>query len=316
MNVFLPGTGVVGEQIRALYLAIRRKPGQTRQTLGQDLDLPATTLNRLIDPLSAAGLIETWDQAESTGGRRAGLLRTADGARRLVGLDIGPRDSQLLAFDLGLSILAQEPLPAAENWRSADPVRLTGQACRKLFDRMGWALNTLVGLGIVRDPAEQETASRESIAARLSNQLGCAVEYVSRAETSLMATVWRQMDPADDRALFACLDQSIRYAVVGDARSTASSSDPWRLLDFWLAGPEQRGRLVPLADLATSAGMLARFRALKSDSELSSDDWLRAVRANKKKPVRSSKMPYKRLPPSWSTCRRSTRRARFVCPEP
>ena len=136
MGGLFSGNLAVQEQSRLLFRCILANQPVTRPLVLSQLNLPPTSLNRALDRLLAAGLIEVIGQADSTGGRPASLFRVRRDARRMLGISLpaNPQEPiRLMLLDLALKPIAQcalEWAPAALNasvGNPAGPARNLGQ---------------------------------------------------------------------------------------------------------------------------------------------------------------------------------------------
>jgi len=117
----------------------------TRQELSDALSISLPTLGQHLEELVGEGLVDSSQRFESTGGRRAQVLRIVPDARFALGVEVGAGHPRLVAVDLRgqeLAAVSPEQLP---------PDRLgptLKEAVQALLDREGLDHRRLLGIGV------------------------------------------------------------------------------------------------------------------------------------------------------------------------
>ncbi|MDW7657087.1 MAG: hypothetical protein SCM11_07925 [Bacillota bacterium] len=292
------------EQARSLYVLIRRQEGITRQMLSEQLDMPATSLNRALDRQLQLGLIEEYGFADSTGGRRPGLYRIVSQAYYLFGLDLSGA-----AGHLALQVVEQIDLPGIDLLLEEGLGDVICRSCRVILDRQGISADKLLGLGVgwsapVVHAAEAsgadvdvpglkdgipdhesrpgEHTALSPVFADISAALGIPVFSLRGADAALYAGLWQQNSLADGTFLYLSAGRSIRYAMAvrGQLHVTGLTTDSiGDLVVPWSMHPEGQR----LDQVATIPAMVRRFRKSKNDKTLDWSDFCLAAAAGKKK---------------------------------
>ena len=269
----------LAEQARALYVTIRRQEGITRQMLSDQLGLPATTLNRALDKQIRLGLIEEYDWADSTGGRRPGLYRVVADARYLLGLHLGLESGELVLTDLLLRPLGRSLLPGIETILIEGLEKTVRQAVIDLAGER--APDKLLGLGFNQSAWHLEPDLTAACQA-LQQALGIPVMNLSGTEPALFAALWLEGSAGSDHVLYLSLGDAIRASVVRRGTLHPEPLDV-RQLDTWQAADPDSIGYCRLAHVCARPGILRRFRQIKHDAELTWPDFSKAALAGKKK---------------------------------
>ena len=91
--------------VRALW---EHTDGLSRTDLARDLGLSRSTVSAIVGGLISSGLVVESHHAESTGGRRAIVLRFNDAHQNVIGLDIGSSHLTAARLDLRGRVLSRE----------------------------------------------------------------------------------------------------------------------------------------------------------------------------------------------------------------
>ncbi len=282
MKGFFQGSAAMIGQARALYVLIRQKDGVTRQYLSDYLKMPATSLNRALERQLSLGLIEEYDLALSSGGRRPGLYRTAGQAYYLLGLDLSGSKKNLVLTDLKLQIIGRTSLPetgeAADAGLTAaicEQCRLLSASCQVPFDRV-------LGLGIVKAGQTAAVADNAGPAADIGAELKKPVFMLDGNDASPYAGLWQQRTQAGKPYFFLSIDEDIRFGQALQGQMQAGG----------LSGRSIGRLLVPLSgktgghsldQIAGPSALMRHYRRIKDDNNLTWDDFRQAVQENKKK---------------------------------
>lgn len=302
MSLFQGSRSLI-EQARALYVLIRRQEGITRQMLSEQLNMPATSLNRALDRQLQLGLIEEYGLADSTGGRRAGLYRIVSQAYNLFGLDLSGAAGHLVLTDLSLQVLDQVDLPGIDQLLAEGLSAVVCRSCQTLLDRQGLSREKVLGLGIGwASPAAQEAAADfaepgesapapdgqpeqthlKGLFADIAATLSLPVFAQRGADAALYAGLWQQRSLADSTFLYLSAGQSIRYAMAvrGQLHRSGLATDS---IGDLLVPDLQHSGSQRLDQVATIPAMLRRFRKSKNDKTLDWPAFCQAAESGKKK---------------------------------
>lgn len=298
------------EQARSLYVLIRRQEGITRQMLSDQLEMPATSLNRALDRQLQLGLIEEYGFADSSGGRRPGLYRIVKQAYYLFGLDLSGAAGHLVLTDLSLQMVDQIDLPGIDQLLAEGLSDVICRSCRIIMDRQGLTAGRLLGLGIGwsspgnrtaetvgaetdetaaahGQPQDHETQPGDHTAllaafTEISTALGVPVYTLRGADAALYAGLWQQNSLAAGTFLYLSAGRSIRYAMAvrGQLHEDGLTTDS--IGDLIVPGP-LRPEGQRLDQIATIPAMVRRFRKSKSDKTLDWPAFCQAAESGKKK---------------------------------
>ncbi len=289
LSRLFPGNHTTLEQTQLLYQRIYHCPDLTRQALAEQMDLPATTLNRTLDRLIALGLVSAESQGASSGGRRPDLFRIIPGARSLLGIELNGAASRLVLTDLCLTPIGDESLAG---WPGCEPVQripwLIGQiksACQKY--KVG--LEQVLGIGLV-GPDVTATATEPDTNTNLADISLVAVlqhhlQMPAWATDPILAATWAGILPVN-----STVDQPMQYWFIDDAILLGSvekifPSSSWQALpvSHLQAADPAGGQAVTLAAMTTRPGLVHQFQQLKNDTALTWTDLLAAASQGKKK---------------------------------
>jgi predicted NBD/HSP70 family sugar kinase len=139
---------IASRNAKQIYASIRRQGTMSKLDLMQASGLTGSTLTRILDELTAQGLLEEVGFGESTGGRRPILYQTNATYGYALGLDISRTYSKLVLTDLHLRKLQ------SHTWvmdAAMTPDRLIHEAAAKaqeMIAAQGIPADQVLGLGI------------------------------------------------------------------------------------------------------------------------------------------------------------------------
>lgn len=280
-----------GDQIRTLFTLIRQQDGITRQQLSDRLQIPATTLNRLINRLMNLGLIQEAGLADSSGGRRPSLYSIAETPYRLLGLDISAARSQLVLINLRLVILDQVDLPGLAELPAAGLIEQISDAIGRLLERQSVEAVHVLGLGIGwaaaadQDPdgaPDRLPVYLRDLLSRITSSWNFPVSTVRGADAALYAGLWLDRSLSDRHLLYFSIGRNIRAGLAwqGQFHQTGLTTDQVNRLKL---GINRQGGARELGQIATQPAMLERYRQLKKEASLSWLDFCGAAGKGKKK---------------------------------
>lgn len=293
-SMLFSGNLAVQEQSRQLFRCIFTAGRLTRPQILEQLNLPPTSLNRALDRLTEAGLVEVTGQAESTGGRPASLFQIRSDARLMLGISIEPSSPatiHLMMLDLSLRPVVQNRLVLSTG---AAPEAITTAAAElelaaKLILSPDSAVNngtqTLIGIGI--DGCDLlEEADRAELQATLTAHFGCPVLSADGLAGAPFLFGNASNQPEGSVALLS-LDDPIQLvngfnqAIAGNTPATSIGAYP---LPDQLEDKYQPLR--PLRDLLSPTALGLRFALSHNRPELDFEDFCLALKQQKKKAVR------------------------------
>ncbi|MEA4890884.1 MAG: ROK family protein [Clostridiaceae bacterium] len=282
MKGFFQGSAAMVGQARALYVLIRQKEGVTRQYLSERLKMPATSLNRALERQLSLGLIEEYDLAISSGGRRPGLYRVAGQAYYLLGLDLSGPKKNLVLTDLTLQIAGRTILPDSDETAAADPSAVICEQCRLLPASCHVPFDRVIGLGIVRSGQASAAAAETALAGVIGAELNKPVFTLDGNDAALYAGLWQQRAQAEKPYFFLSIGDDIRFGQALQGQMQAGD----------LSGRSIGRLLVPLSDkagghyldqIAGIPALLRHYQRIKDDGNLTWGDFCQAIQENKKK---------------------------------
>jgi predicted NBD/HSP70 family sugar kinase len=269
-------------QARMLYVLIRQQEGITRQVLSEQLDLPATSLNRMLDRQVQAGLIEEYDLAVSTGGRRPGLYRLKKDGRYLLGLDWTDQAGCLVLADTCLQVIATKSWPEFGLWPPLEQLAAIRLVMPRLLDEHGIAAHQLLGLGLSCPSTTDTQATLSDLIHLLEAGGDLTVCPTASRDAAFFAGLWQIREKASENMLFLTFGDSARggmalKGLLHDGLLTTLPIDP-----TIVPLPDKSGGH-ELGQLATIPGLTRRFQRSKEDPDLGWIDLCQAVADGKKK---------------------------------
>lgn len=281
------------DQIRTLFTLVRQQDGITRQQLSDRLQIPATTLNRLINRLMNAGLILEAGLADSSGGRRPGLYSIAGTPFRLLGLDISAAYSRLVMINLQLEVLDYIQLPGLADVAEAELSEKMTDAVTQLLDRQSVRSDDILGMGIGWAAAsDQETEMKADdcpayvwdLRQQIMARWNFPVAALRGADAALYAGLWLDRTLSDRHLLYFSVGRTIRAGMVwqGQFHQTGLATDQVNRL---IINGDRQKSMAELGQIATHPAMLARYRQLKKDDTVSWQDLCSAAAKGKKKAI-------------------------------
>ncbi|MGI6297723.1 MAG: winged helix-turn-helix transcriptional regulator [Saccharofermentanales bacterium] len=298
-SMLFSGNLAVQEQSRQLFRCIFSAGRLTRPQILEQLNLPPTSLNRALDRLTEAGLIEVTGQAESTGGRPASLFQIRSDARLMLGISLEPSSPatiHLMMLDLSLRPVVQNRLilssgnaaveitaAAAELERAA---RLTIPPDSATSDG---AKNDgspyLIGIGIDGFGLLTE-ADQAALQTALTAHFSCPVLYADGL-TGAPFLLGNTSNQQEGSFALLSLDDPIQlvngFSHAVPANTPATSIGAYPLPDH-LEDKDQPLR--PLRDLLSPTALGRRFALSHNRPELDFADFCLALKQQKKKAVR------------------------------
>lgn len=282
MSRLFEGNTSMVRQARTLYVLIRQKNGVTRQALSEQLDLPATSLNRMLERQVTTGLIEEYDLAESTGGRRPGLYRLNRQKRFLLGVDWRPRSGVMILADTSLEIIDQLGLTGFEEMSAEYQAAALIESTGKLLAKRHIDASQILGLGLCVPESCLTGNTKPNWYMILEKQAGTPVCLLSDDDAGFYAGLWQVREHAADSLLYLTIGQTVRcgMALNGQLHDNVLSIAPAESLLVPL--PDKNGQH-ELGQIVTIPALTRRFQRSKEDPGLGWTDFCQAVRDDKRK---------------------------------
>lgn len=289
MNRLFEGNPSMVRLARMLYILIRQKNGVTRQVLSDQLDLPATSLNRMLDRQVQAGLIEEYDLAVSTGGRRPGLYRLNKTGRFLLGLDWTAQTGCLILADTALQVIARQEWTDMGTRTAAEQAAAMHLSITRLLADQRIEVSQLLGLGVslpglsaAQGGLAVAQGSSSGLIGLLETNLGLPVCPVASQDAAFFAGLWQIRESAAESLLYLTIGESVRsgMALNGQLHEGLLVTLP---IDHLLVPLPEKSGGQELGQVATLAALTRRFQRSKDDPDLSWADFCRAVKDGKKK---------------------------------
>lgn len=288
MRLLFAGSNAMIDHIGQIFALIRHHDGITRHFLTGQLSLPATTLNRSLDRLLAAGLIQESGLADSSGGRRPGLYQINPQSGQLLGLDLSGNDARLVLTDLNLQILDKAQLTAWAELGEREFLAAATSLVQEMLLRSKLNSRLVLGLGISCPEPDPAAGRRLPESQALAGELGLPVHQLAAACAPLYAGLWGRLSQgaAQARQSLLILWNAEQISLgqgyyVNPARIITSSGNIGPML---VPCPEKADAAgMSLAQLSSATAMVHRFQKLKADPALAWIDLCQAAQAGKRK---------------------------------
>jgi len=279
------GNLAVREQARSVFRLILKTGPVTRPMLLDRLALPATTLSRVLDRLTADSLISGNGQADSTGGRPANLFSVNANARLAMGIAAGEAQCHIVLMNLLGQIISQseEVLaadPGSDEWLEA----LAGTAVA-MADKASGGPSALIGAGLIL-PDTLASSIRLNLIERIGARLGCPAAMADDKNNLAAMNHARQAGTAPEAVLW--IGETVRLVLPESVCRTDRVTDRPSIAGFLLPDPltEDPDELMTLETLVTCPAIGQRFAAMRDQASLGYPDFLAAVQMGKKKATR------------------------------
>ena len=235
-NESLTTTEIKKQNCKKVFDYLYQNQRTSKQTIAQALGLSMPTVSQNLKLLEGAGVVRRDGFYESTGGRKAHVLRFVQDARVAVGVAILEGSVQLCAVDLLGEVLREEthPLPY-EN--SDGYYQQVGRLVRGLMAHLPYGKERVLGVGIAIQGLVSADGERVVYGAILNNN-GVTREMFQRyipypcrllhdTEVGAAAEFWHNQEIRD--AIYLVLNRNMGGALVVDGkvqqgRAVASSS--------------------------------------------------------------------------------------------
>lgn len=282
MNRLFEGNPSMVRLARMLYVLIRQKNGVTRQVLSDQLDLPATSLNRMLDRQVQAGLIEEYDLAVSTGGRRPGLYRLNKTGRFLLGLDWTDQAGRLILADTALQVITQQTWSDLGTRSAAEQTAAIQQSISRLLEDQHIDAGQLLGMGLSLPGSAATRSDPPDLVGLLETSLDMPVCSVASHDAAFFAGLWQIRETAAESLLYLTIGDSVRsgMALNGQLHEGLLVTLP---VDHLLVPLPEKSGGQELGQVATLPALTRRFQRSKDDPDLGWADFCRAVKDGKKK---------------------------------
>lgn len=282
MNRLFEGNPSMVRLARMLYVLIRQKNGVTRQVLSDQLDLPATSLNRMLDRQVQAGLIEEYDLAVSTGGRRPGLYRLNKPGRYLLGMDWTVQSGCLILADTALQVIARQTWPDFGTRMPAEQAAAIQLSITRLLEDQHIDAGQSLGLGLSLPGPSATRGDPSELIGLLETSLGMPVCHVASHDAAFFAGLWQIRETAAESLLYLTIGESVRsgMAMNGQLHDGLLMTLP---IDRLLVPLPEKSGGHELGQVAAIPALTRRFQRSKDNPDLCWADFCRAVKDGKKK---------------------------------
>jgi predicted NBD/HSP70 family sugar kinase len=288
MRLLFAGSNAMIDHFGQIFALIRQHDGVTRHFLAEQLSLPATTLNRSLDRLLAAGLIQESGLADSSGGRRPGLYQINPQSGQLLGLDLSGPAARLVLTDLNLQVLDRALLPAWAGLGERELKAAISSLVQEMLQRSKLNAHLGLGLGVSCPEPDAAASGRLPESQALASELGLPVHRLAAACAPLYAGLWGRLNPNAAPAAQSLLTlwhaEQISLGqgyFVNPTRLITSSGNIGPMIVPRPDKADDAG--ISLAQLSSPAAMVQRFQRLKADPALAWTDLCQAAQAGKRK---------------------------------
>lgn len=184
----------INKQIVLNY--VRARSPISRAEIARETSLQRSTVSAIVDDLQSENLIEETGTGDSTGGRKPTLLKLKTGVPVAIGVDVTPRETCVVAADLGGNVLETERFPT-----SSDVAYMNKQILAKVTGLVSKYPEAKLELGIsipgIADPASGSILyipyfqlADWDIARRLTEATGLPVIVDNDANAVALAELW------------------------------------------------------------------------------------------------------------------------------
>ncbi|MEI3140411.1 MAG: ROK family transcriptional regulator [Lawsonibacter sp.] len=256
-NESLTTTEIKKQNCKKVFDYLYQNQRTSKQTIAQALGLSMPTVSQNLKLLEGAGVVRRDGFYESTGGRKAHVLRFVQDARVAVGVAILEGSVQLCAVDLLGEVLREEthPLPY-EN--SDGYYQQVGRLVRGLMAHLPYGKERVLGVGIAIQGLVSADGERVVYGAILNNN-GVTREMFQRyipypcrllhdTEVGAAAEFWHNQEIRD--AIYLVLNRNMGGALVVDGKVQQGSGIIEHMTLF------SRGRALLLRQKGLRGGLL------------------------------------------------------------
>ena len=279
------GNMAVREQARSVFKLILQSGPASRPMLLEHLDLPPTTLSRVLDRLTADGLITESGQADSTGGRPASLFSVNASARVMMGIAVRGEQCHLVLMDLLGQVINRSEASLADDPGSDDWLDSIVSEAVALAGNAPGGPAVMAGAGLILPDAliasigpclvDRIEASLNRPAAMTDEWSGVtAYAQMTRVNRTPQITLW--------------IGDTVRLLLPESVRKPDMGANRPAITGFLVPDPlaEDTGALMPLEKLVAIHAVGERFAVLRDQSSLGYPDFLAALQLGKKKALR------------------------------
>lgn len=279
------GTFAVREQARSVFKLIQKSGPMTRPMLLDRLALPATTLSRVLDRLTADGLITESGQADSTGGRPATLFSVNANARQVIGIAVREAQCHLVLMDLLGQVIERSAINLAVDSDSDEWLESLAGAAAELSGMAPGGPAGVAGAGLVLPDSLNRSIGKalvDRIGARLDRPSAMADDY------SGLTAMNHALQAAADPETILWIGDRVRLVLPESFLKSGTDSDRSSIEGLLLSDPltEDSGKLATLESLVTCPAIGQRFAAMRDQSSLGFPDFMAALQIGKKKALR------------------------------
>ena len=285
-------------QTSVLFTLIRQHDGITRQQLSRLLSIPPTTLNRNLERLLKAGLIDESGLADSSGGRRPNLYTKTNKPLYFLGLDLSGACRKAVVVDLNLSVIGSATYAGlTELMQQNDSADQITAFCNMLLSELAISGSQIHGIGIAlvlptqnehedSDQTDPEQAANyfDQLRQSLENTYQCAIQMLRGEDAALYAGLWLDRKLSGSTMLYFSAGLSMRTGMVlqGQFHQTDLATDN---IDDLLVPYGSKRTLTEINKVSTRSALLRQFQDTKQTSKLSWQDFCKACKQGKRKSI-------------------------------
>lgn len=131
-----------------IFSIIHRHGVITKKQLQEMVDIPLTSLNRIVRKLEECKLISPIGNAESTGGRKATEYSVCDSGIYLIGIDISRTYVEIVLTNLRLKILQKILSPMNQSFSPEKTIQFIVHSISQMLERLQIDANDVLGIGV------------------------------------------------------------------------------------------------------------------------------------------------------------------------
>ncbi|WP_422116205.1 ROK family protein [Brachybacterium sp. UNK5269] len=202
----------------AILEVVRRRTETTRVEISRELGVTPATVTYAVKRLMAAGLVVESGLADSTGGKRASLLRLNDRARWAIGCTIDADRLSVVAVDMTGALRSRAVLPL-DPAAGPDAVAVVLDQALSMMERDG-TLATTTGIGFALPTGRGDGAS--DLVSTLSSRLPHPTVSGSCALCAALGSFWSGEQPEQGLTATVHVDAGFGAVLLQDGQPLRS----------------------------------------------------------------------------------------------
>lgn len=211
----------------------------SKAELMQEFALTSSSMTRLLDDLTAQGIIRVSGLGSSTGGRKPILFQTNPTYRYLLGLEISRIYSTLALYDMHLNLLASTRWKMDAGMTPENLVERAGAEAEQFLAEHELKSERLLGIGIGSvGPLDREQGvirqpeffaapgwNEVPICELLENRLGIPARLDNGSNTALLGENWALRGRSAQHLLYVHAGIGLRAAMMSEGRLIRGAAD-------------------------------------------------------------------------------------------